>query len=299
MGTQGSYLNHLDLQQYLKDVEGYRVRFYCENVKRLFEVVKNSRRNYTIGVGEVKVLKKEIIEPDLVVTDFKSLITLKQLNTFLICKKLLVMDSIELTYHLKSIKNARFFYDIDLYDCLKFAYTDEIQFLMPPNNYKIFKEKYPDLNSRVFFKKINTKMLSTLKCGNQDGYFFRWDDTEKYKEEVHLKFGENCTTFEPDWIYKRGMRIPLKYNEVNYLFDYKNLIYRRRKYLEFQEQFGRLVFEYILLGKNVYFLGEPYTDDGLTDYLKHYEIEFKGNKIITTKDELKEKMDLYNDKPWE
>ena len=298
MGTQGSYLNHLDLQQYLKDIEGYKVRFYCENVKKLFEVIKNSRRSYTINKGEVKILRKEIIEPEMVITDFKSLITLKQLNSYLTCKKLLVMDSIELTYHLKGIENARFFHEIDLYDCLKHIYSHEVLFLMPPNNYHIFKRRYPDLKSQIFFKKINVKMLETLSYENRDGFFFRWDDTDKYKELVQEKFGDDCFVYEPEWIEKVEGRVPLKYNESEHIFDYQNLIYRRRKYLEFQEQFGRLIFEYILLGKNVFFIDEPYTNDGLTDYLKHYEIKFNGNKISTSKKELAEKMSVYNERPW-
>ena len=115
-----------------------------------------------------------------------------------------------------------------------------------------------------------------------------------YKEDVLKKFGDHGINYEPDWKLKMGRKIPLKYNEVNHIFDYESLVYRRRKYLEYQEQFGRLIFEYILLGKTVYFAAERFTDDGLTDYLHHFDIQFDGNKIVTTKDELREKMKDYN-----
>jgi len=299
-GTQGSYLNHLDLQQHLKDHEGYKIKFYCENVKKLYEIIKNTRRPYTIGKGEVKILRKEIVEPDLVITDFKTLIMAKQLNMWVICKKLLIMDSIELTYHLKDMNNARFFYDVDLYEALGRFYTKETVFLMPPNNHKIFKKRYPDLNAEVFFKNINIDMLDALKFESREGYFFRWDDLQDYNDLVKKKFGNMGFNFEPDWIVRMGRKIPLTYNEVNHLFDYKNLVYRRRKYLEYQEQFGRLIFEYVLLGKTVQFFDVPYTDDGLTDYLKHYDIKFdSSNKIVTTKEELTNKMRVYAHKPWE
>lgn len=299
-GTQGSYLNHLDLQQYLKDHEGYKIKFYCENVKKLYEIIKNTRRSYKMGKGEVKILKKEIVEPDLVITDFKTLISAKELGMWVICKKLLIMDSIELTYHLKDMKHARFFHKVDLHDVLRNFYTKETIFLMPPNNYNIFKKKYPDLNAEIFFKNINIDMLNTINFENRKGYFFRWDDLKDYTNLVKNKFGNKGFNFEPEWMLKQGRKIPLKYNEVNHLFDYKNLVYRRRKYLEYQEQFGRLVFEYILLGKTVQFFDEPYTDDGLTDYLKYFDIKFNSsNKIITTKEELAEKMRIYNYKPWE
>lgn len=298
MGTQGSYLNHLDLQQYLKDVEGYNIRFYCENVKKLFEVIKDSRRKYIFDKGKIKVLRKNIIEPHVVITDFKTLIKFYQLGIWVACKKVLVMDSIELTYHLKNIKSSRFFYDVDLYKCLKCFYADEIKFLMPPNNFVLFRERYPNLKAEIFFKNINTQVLNTLEFENREGYFYRWDDLDDYDKGIKEKFGDNCFSFEPQWA-KNKRKVPLKYKESPHLFDYKNLVYRRRKYLEYQEQFGRLIFEYILLGKDVYFLEEPYTDDGLTDYLRYYDIKFKDNKIITTKEELKKRMKGYKHKPWE
>ena len=298
LGIQGSFLNHLDLQQYLKDHEGYNIRFYCENVKKLFEVVKNSRRSYQFNKGEPKVLRKEIIEPGVVITDFKTLIMMSELDSWVICNKLIVMDSIELTYHLKDIKNARFYYHVDVYKALKRFYTNEVLFLMPPNNCKLFNEQYPDLNAQPFFKTINVDMLNTLQCDNRPGYFFRWDDHKNYQEMVRETFGDDGANYEPDWTLKKGRKIPLKYNEINHIFDYEALVYRRRKYLEFQEQFGRLIFEYILLGKTVYFMGEKFTDDGLTDYLNHYDIKFDGNKIITSKDELAERMKKYDERPW-
>ena len=298
MGLQGSYLNHLDLQQYLKDHEGYQIKFYCENVEKLYEIIKDTRRDYKIDVDEVEVLEKEIVEPDVVITDFKTLMIAEKLGIWVICKKLLVMDSIELTYHLKDMKDARFYQNIDLYQALKRFYTEETRFLMPQNNYDIFKKKYPDLNAKVFYKTINVDMINTLKHENRPGYYFRWDDFKGYADLVQDKFGEGIY-HEPDWILKLGRKIPLRYNEVPHVFDYQEFVYRRRKYLEFQEQFGRLIFEYILLGKTVHFYDEPHTDDGLTDYLRHYDIKFNGKTITTTKEELENKMRVYADKPWE
>lgn len=292
-GIQGSFMNHLDLQQYLKDHEGYKIKFYCENVKKLLEVIKLSRREYHFEKGEIKILKKELelITGDVIITDFKTLIANKENKQMIACKKLLVMDSIELTYHLKDMKHARFYYKLNLRKLIKGFYTQDIIFLMPPNNYELFKIKYPDLKAQVYFKSINVDMLNTIKHKNVDGYFFRWDTSNEDNEQIIDKFGDKAISFTPEWTLKNKRRVPLKYNEAGFIFDYQNLIYRRRKYLEYQEQFGRLIFEYILMGKTVYFLNEPYTDDGLTDYLRHYDIQFdSNNKIITTKQELIDRM---------
>jgi hypothetical protein len=223
----------------------------------------------------------------------------KQLELFVICRKLIVMDSIELTYHLKDMKAARFYYPVDVEQALRHFYTEDVLFLMPPCNYNIFKRKYPGLEAESFFKNINVDMLNTLKHEDRPGFFYRWDDLKGYQDEVHNKFGPLGKCYEPDWKLRMGRKSPLKYNEVDHIFDYKELVYRRRKYLEYQEQFGRLIFEYILLGKTVYFADEPYTDDGLTDYLHHFQIKFDGEKVITTRDELANKMRVYTDKPWE
>ena len=297
MGIQGSYLNHLDLFQHLKS-KGHKVRFYCENVKNLFEIVKNTRRSYTFDKGEIKLVRDEIVEPGVIITDFKTLIMMRELKCMIICKKLIVMDSIELTYHLKEMRDARFYYDVDAHDLIKQFFTDEVVFLMPPNNYKLFIQKYPKLQAEVFFKHINSEMLDTIEHEDREGYFFRWDDVDGYVEEVTDKFGGNGFLYEPEWNFKRGRKIPFRYNEIDHIFDYQSLVYRRRKYLAYQEQFGRLIFEYILMGKTVYFANEPYTDDGLTDYLHHFDIQFDGNKVITTKDELREKMKSYDKEPW-
>ncbi len=296
-GIQGSYMNHLDLQQYLKDNKNYKIKFYCENVKKLFEVIKLSRRKYNFKKGEVKIIKDNLIIPNTTITDFKTLLMFHQEKKWLACKNLIVMDSIELTYHLKDMKQARFYYNTNLKKVLQNFYTDKILFLMPPNNYKIFKKRYPNLKSQIYFKSINIDMLNTIKYQNQDGFFYRWDTSNNDNEQIINQFGKKTISFTPEWILKNQRRIPLKYNEFNFIFDYKNLIYRRRKYLEYQEQFGRLIFEYILMGKTVYFLNKPYTDDGLTDYLKHYNIQFENNKIITTKQELINRMRNIS-QPW-
>jgi len=299
LGVQGSFLNHLDLQQYLKDRENYDVKFYCESIKNLFSVIRDSRREYTFDKNELFKVADEVVEPEVVITDFKSLLTLSQSGIFVICKKLIVMDSVELTYHLKNVTNARFYYEVNMEKVLRSYYCDDIVFLMPPNNYYLFREKYPDLHCEIFFKKINTDVLSTMKFENRDGYFCRWDDNKDYKRLVAEKFGDNVFCFEPEWKMRKGMKIPLKYNEIDHIFDYKSFIYRRRKYLEYQEQFGRLVFEYILLGKTVYFMDEPFQDDCLTDYLKYYKIKFDhNNKITTTAEELRDKMRRYEYEPW-
>ena len=300
MGVQGSYLNHLDMRQYLKDDEGHQVQFYCENVKRLFEVIKKSRRNYTFEKGEVKLLRGDVVDYDTVITDFKTLISLREKKINVICEKLIVMDTIELTYHLKGMTNARFYYDVDIRDLLRGIYSSEVVFLMPDTNAKLFSKVYPDLTDscKPFYKHININVLNTIECGNKDGYFYRWD-TDEDDSDIIKQFGDKCVSFPPTWTTnKKGVKVPLKYNESDHLFDYKNLVYRRRKYLAYEEQFGRLIFEYILLGKTVYFANETHTEDGLTDYLTHFDIRFCGRKIITSKEELAEKMGTYNDRPW-
>jgi hypothetical protein len=90
-------------------------------------------------------------------------------------------------------------------------------------------------------------------------------------------------------------------NQEHTIFDYKGLIYYRRRKFYYHEQFGRLIFEFIVLGKEVHFIDDPFLiEDGLTDYLRHYEIEFDKRKIITSSNKLIQKMEEpYETKPWD
>ena len=115
-------------------------------------------------------------------------------------------------------------------------------FLMPPSNFKLFKEIYPDLNASIFFKKINLDSLKTIKPN--DPYF-----------------------------------------------DH-DLVYKRREEVMWHEQFGRRVFEFILLGKKIYFGNDPLMiKDGFSDYLWYYDIKTKNGEVTTKPEELSERME--------
>ena len=106
-------------------------------------------------------------------------------------------------------------------------------------------------------------------------------------KEIEYKYGDKLKTFD-------------EYDEIN-LWDYKGMIYYRRKHLEYYEQLGRLIFEFIMLGKEVHFLKDPFeVADGLSDYLRHYDIQFDENyKVITPAENLIYLMELdYRYKPW-
>lgn len=47
-GTQGSYLNHLDLQQYLKDIEGNKISTTKEELKEKMQIYNERPWDYEI-----------------------------------------------------------------------------------------------------------------------------------------------------------------------------------------------------------------------------------------------------------
>ena len=274
LGIQGSYINLLDFYQSLN---GHIKTFVCRSFKGLSDIMRGSRRFYTFDmIKEVK--DYDPCSDDTIVTDFKTLVELFHENIDLKCNKLVVMDNSELTYHLNSMKTSKFYYqNIDINRILKHNKYNEVVFLMPPSNIKKFKEKYPNLICEVFFKKINWDVLKNTSTKSINKLFYRFDDIDM-SDEIKAKYGDNIVTFD-------------QYNEHN-LWDYKGLIYYRRKHLEYYEQFGRLIFEFIMLGKDVHFLRYPFEiKDGLTDYLKYYNIEFDDDyKVVTTAKELIQRM---------
>lgn len=287
LGLQGSYLNILDFNHYLNAKTNYEVTFHTLNYVDLFNVTRGSKRLYTFN--KLKLLKDYKPNPEsVVVTDFKTLIKIFKMNIRVVCKKLIVMDNNELSYHLNNVRQAKFYpKNININRLIKPHQYEEILFLFPPSNVDKFKKMYPDIPFRIFFKKINWDLLKWIPRDNIDKLYYRFDDVDS-KQQIEHKYGDNLITFN-------------EYEELD-LWDYKGMVYYRRKHLEYYEQFGRLIFEFIMLGKEVHFLNNPFEiEDGLSDYLRHYDIQFDENyKVITPTENLIDLMKLeYNFKPWE
>ena len=287
LGLQGSYSNILDFNNYLFSQNKYQITFYALDFLDLFRVTRGSKRLYSFD--KIKLLEEYKPDPNaVVITDFKTLIKIFELNIKVVCKKFIVMDNNELSYHLNNVREAKFYpKNININRLIKPHQYKEILFLFPPSNVDQFKKQYPNIPFRIFFKKINWDLLKWIPRNTIDKLYFRFDDVDS-KQQIEHKYGDKLITFN-------------EYEELD-LWDYKGMIYYRRKHLEYYEQLGRLIFEFIMLGKEVHFLKDPFeVDDGLSDYLRHYDIQFDENyKVITPAEELIYLMELdYRSKPWE
>lgn len=89
--------------------------------------------------------------------------------------------------------------------------------------------------------------------------------------------------------YKKINTDMLKAAVMEGVFESQEYYYKKKEELAYFEQFGRLVFEFTMLGKEVEFEKNPLLyEDGLTDYILHYGFE-----------KLWEKMGgQYDYKPW-
>jgi len=235
----GSYINHLDMQQFLSSY--YDVNYYYDDRETpLWEMLLKTKRRYQIQ-NPIKLKKN--IEDDIIITDFRGLYVLTKEGYNLKCNRLIVLDCAELTYHLKNMieaPNWLFWLDISynepLYNYIDFSYNS-IEFLMPPSNHKIFRKKYPELKSTVFFKKINIDVM-------RDDYFKR------------------------------------------------DIEYGRRPEVLWHEQMGRRVFECLVMGGKVKFINDPFMiEDGLFDYLKHYNIEDQNGFAKVDSEQLRNDME--------
>ncbi len=241
----GSYINHLDTYDFLRDL-GVKYYYMDNGELPLWEMLLKTGRNYNLQ-NPIKIGKT--IEDDIIITDFRGIIVLNHENVKLSCERLIVMDCMELTFHLNRFYDVvnwffwfdEFTYETPIYRYLNNIKFNDIKFLMPPSNYSKFCEMYFDLYPTIFFKKINVPVL-------------------------------------------------LKHRNIEY-FDRDTFVYERKKEKRWHDQFGRTIFEFIILGKKVVFKNNPFmVDDGVSDYLKYYKIEFEGNKVKTTAEELDERM---------
>lgn len=292
--VHGSVMNMLDLQQYLVDVENKKILFHCYDIEEMKDIVNKSKRKYFSNIEKQKFINfhRYIYNPGkVVITDLESLHRWywSDQTCKIKCKRLLVFDNVILTFHLKKIKPYDHFLQmkIKLEQLLQNHEIEEVIFLMPPSNIEDFRNQYPNFIALPFYKKIYVPMLNEIRTENKDGYYYRWGLGSINEEKIKKDF-DNIYTTDID-------------EEYDEMFKYKNFIYARREHIMKVEQFGRFIFESILLGKNVYFLNEEEKNiqDGLRDYLKYYEIKFDGNKITTTSEELKNKMvQPYDLQPW-
>ena len=280
-GISGSPVNLLDFTDYLVN-RLYDVTFWCYNRWYLKDIIDDSLRKYR--TGEVKQFGPVIIESRKnVVTDF---VTLTTLAPAISCKKLIVFDNAELSYHLNGITN--FFYPNDIGDLRrvldKHHFTD-VMFLMPKINYDKFKVKYPDIPATIFHKKINIQALLTVPLSDNKRWFFRGERDNNEPQAIidcQYRFDQDNTVVDR-----------LKDKGILDMFKYHGYIYYRRKDRSGFEQFGRTLFEFLIMGKDIHYIDHPNdVDDGLKEYWNHYG---KGDKeivrIMMSED--------YDYKPWE
>lgn len=190
----GSYINHLDTQQFLS--KDFEVNYYYDDRETpLWKMLLETKRLYTIQ-NPIKI--KKVIEDDIIITDVRGLIVLTKEGHELNCDKLIVFDCAELTYHLKNLYDAPMWlfwldysYKDSIYEYLDFNAKD-IQFLMPPSNFKIFVNRYPDLDAKIFFKKINLEVIKKRR-----NKYFKNDITYSRRPEVlwHEQMGRRVFEF--------------------------------------------------------------------------------------------------------
>jgi len=266
-GIHGSLLNLLDLQDHLIR-EGHEVDFYCIDVPMLKDNIAKTHRSYLVGNLKWIYLNKSvhgfpvseriwIKTDDTVLTDFKTFINLK---IPIVARHTKVFDSAELSYHLEGINID--FYPEDIGDIKKIVdkHTTYVEFLMPPVNLLKFREKYPELIGNEYFKKINMEPLKTIDTDMNGKFFYRADEYSDFPRDNY--------TLPP---IEREFPTVTKLKDMTNMFKYNGFIYYRRGDRAHWEQFGRLIWEFILLDKRVYFYDLPSeAKDGLNDYVNHY-----------------------------
>lgn len=255
----GSPINLLDFQDYLVN-QLYDVVFYTFHKWNFDNILNNSLRKYKIG--KIKTIRDFIVHRRCnVVTDFMSLVNVE---APIICRNLIVFDNAELSYHLNGITNFFYKKDIpDLRQVLKKHRFSKVLFLMPKVNYEKFIIKYPDIPATIFYKKININALLSVPFSDNNRWFYRAEKDGNEPKDIKCKKEIDKLTLDVD---------------LKKMFDYHGYVYYRRADRSNFEQFGRSIFEFLIMGKEVHYFDHPNDkDDGLKDYWNHYG---KGDKEI-------------------
>jgi hypothetical protein len=257
IGVHGSLLNLLDFQDYLIR-QGHKVTFYCFRERDFVNNIIRTRRCYKMGKIRRMMPK---MTAETIVTDFKTLFGFFPVR--LQCKNLVIFDNAELTYHLNDVVTP--FYPNTIKDITILLNMHEYEnhmFLMPESNYGKFRKRYPWLNAKMFYKKINTNVLSTIRTESNGKYFYRVERGEDIPEKYKAFPTPDIKGRYPDAVELLDLKT---------MFQYDGYIYYRRKDRAFYEQFGRMIFEFLLLNKDVKFYDDPcQMADGLCDYWDYY-----------------------------
>ena len=246
----GSFTNFLD----------YAILFQKEynaeimtSISYFNSMLQKTYREYDL---KHKLLSKQksikFLSSDVIFTDFVSLIKLLSGFWILQCDRLILFDNLEVYLFLNQIYSnpllSRFSILTKLKSLRRFfemlIKVKNVFFLVTPSISDKVAEQLQFVDKvRVipYYKKINIPVFKTIKYSSNGKCFSR----EYVSQDIHM----------------------LRSNENP--FDYDCYIYRRRQILSFYEMFGRMIFEFILLGKEVKIL-DPHVQDGLTLYLQKF-----------------------------
>jgi hypothetical protein len=259
----GSSVNLLDFQQYLKDVEGYNVTYICDEKIINRDLIKLTHRNYNFD--RLDNIKDVTLIKGCLITDFKTLCSSFINKKRIVADKCVIIDNIELSFYLNGWSNNHLYFNIDIYECLNYHKLKDVIFLMPPSNKILWDKKYNDLKSYVFYKKIHLNLLRKIKTFNNGKLFFRSFNFYNVSDVVDYVDISNVIK------EKYPNSVELSVNENKDIFNFDGYIYNKKPEVYYYEQFGRLIFEYILLNKKIYWFDNPYEyNDGLKDYLNYY-----------------------------
>lgn len=269
-GIQGSYMNLIDFQQYLQDVEKEDVHFYCCDKRELKRVLGRSVRSYNFD--EILLNKEILISTKYpVVTDFKSICTMYKNKKRIYTNKMIVFDNLELSLFLNKSKDAYFYPDTTMDEVLNWHRFKDILFLMPKCNKVLFEKKYPNLPCKEFYKKLYVPKIDEIKVSNNNKLFYRVNNYYDIPIIERVDIDEEIKKSYPD---ADGLSI----HDGMKIFDYKGYIYTKKQETNYTEQFGRTIFEFFILGKEVHWFHNPFDyEDGLKDYLQYYG---QNGKII-------------------
>lgn len=265
---QGSYMNLIDFQQYLREVENVEVHFFTNDKDELQRVLKKSMRSYKFD--EIIPFKDIIISAKYpVVTDFKTLCSTYKTKKRIFTNKMVVFDNLELSLFLNDGFDAYFHPNVTMDEILEWHKYSEILFLMPKCNKEVFEKKYPHLPCQEFYKKLYVPKVDEIEVGDNGRNFYRVNNYYDLPQIDGINIDDEIKKVYPN---ADGLSI----HDGIKAFEYSGYIYTKKQETNYWEQFGRTIFEFLVLGKEILWYDDPFQyKDGLRDYLIHYSDDGK------------------------
>ena len=276
--NNGRQLNFVDYSIFFAEKYNITSKFLSDTIqKEIFDTskdfffdpsIKKLRNKFEFNY---EFIKKNYFDShhDILICDFNTLCVLIDQDIHINYNQIYIFDCVELTLFLQNINtistSLKHFEKIDSTKIQNYINENKSKITFFITHFNEPEMKLLDFNYEIYYKKINFSLFNK----NYINDLKKSDDLIYY----YAKQNESCEDFDL-FIEKIQYKYPniILTNDFMEIWNHKNILYTPKPYVEYIEQFGRMIFELTYFGYNVIIDNSMKNKKtGLDYYLEYYK----------------------------